>query len=81
MVAARDKVDAAFEDFLGGLGGQAETTRRVLAVRDAGMDVILLAKQRNAALEHLATRGTDDIPDDQEVEGVFYRRADAFAFF
>jgi hypothetical protein len=42
---------------------------------------MLLSKQRDAALEHLATGGPDDIPDDQEVEGAIYRRADALAFF
>ncbi len=81
VVAAGDEVDAACEDLFGGLGGQAKTTGRVFAVGDAGVDVMLLSKERNAALEYLATGGTDDIPDDQEVERAIYRRADALAFF
>ena len=32
-------------------------------------------------LEHLPAGGTHHVPDDQEVEGGFYRRAEAFAFF
>jgi hypothetical protein len=45
------------------------------------MHVVLFAGEGNAALEGLATGGTDDVPDQQEGEGGFYRRADAFAFF
>ncbi len=81
MVAAGDEVDAGCKHLVGGLRGQAETARCIFAVGDAGVDVMLLAKQRNAALQRLATRGTDDVPDYQEVERAFYRRADAFAFF
>jgi hypothetical protein len=33
------------------------------------VDVMLFSKQRDAPLEDLATGGTDDVPDDQEVEG------------
>ena len=31
--------------------------------------LMLLSKQRDAALEDLASGGTDDVPDDQEVQG------------
>jgi hypothetical protein len=71
VVAAGNEVDAACEHIFRGLGRQAKTARGVLAIGDAGVDLMLLAKQRNAALEHLATRRTDDVPDDQEVEGAF----------
>ena len=81
MVAAGDEVDAGGEHLVGGLRGQAETARCVFAVSDAGVDVMLLAKQRDATLQRFATRGTDDVPDYQNVERAFYRRADAFAFF
>jgi hypothetical protein len=32
---------------------------------------VLLSKQRNATFEHLAAGGTDDVPDDEEVERIF----------
>ncbi len=67
MIAARDEVDAAFEHFFGGLRGQAETARGVFAVGDAGIDSVLLARQRHTALEGIATRRTDDVADEQEV--------------
>lgn len=81
VIAAGDEVDPAGKDFLGGLRGQAETARGIFAIGDASVDAVLLSKQRNASLQRLATRRTDDVPDDQEVEGAFYRRAAAFAFF
>jgi hypothetical protein len=55
---------------LGRLGGQAEAARSVLAVGDAGMDVVLFARQRNAALERLAAWRSYDVSDEQQVEGV-----------
>lgn len=81
VIAAGDKVDSASKDLLGGLRGQAKTARGIFAVGNAGVDAVLLSKQRNASLQHLATGGTYDVPDDQEVEGAIYRRAEAFAFF
>ena len=64
VIAAGDEVDAACEHFFGGLRGQAKTARGVFAVGNAGMDLVLLSKQGDAALEHLAPGGTDDVPDD-----------------
>jgi hypothetical protein len=45
------------------------------------MDFVLLSKEGDAALEHLAPGGTNDVPDDEQLEGTTYRRAAAFAFF
>jgi len=81
MIAAGDEIDAAGKHFFSGLRGQAKTARSIFAVGDAGVDMMLFSKQRNAPLEHLTTGGSDDVPNDQEVERAFYRRADAFAFF
>ena len=81
VIAAGDKVDPASKNLLGGLRGQAKTARGIFAIGNAGVDAVLLSKQRNASLQHLATGGTYDVPDDQEVEGAIYRRAEAFAFF
>jgi hypothetical protein len=33
------------------------------------MDVMLLASEGDAALQRIAPRGTDDVPDEQKVEG------------
>jgi hypothetical protein len=45
------------------------------------MDFVLLSKEGDAALEHLAPGGTNDVPHDEQFEGTTYRRAEAFAFF
>lgn len=69
MIPARDEIDARGEHLLGGLGGQAKTARGIFAVGDAGMDLMLLASESDAALKGVAARGSDDVPDEQEVEG------------
>jgi hypothetical protein len=82
MVSSGDEVDTALEHLLGRLPRQAKTTRGVFAVGDTGMDLVLLSKQRDATLESLSSRGSYDVPNDQEVQArAIYRRAEAFAFF
>ncbi len=80
MIAAGDEIDAYGEEFFGGLRGETEPARDVLTVGDAGMDVMLLARKRKTALERFTARRSDDVADDEQVEGV-QRRDDAFAFF
>ena|SRR6516225_2233560 len=82
MIAAGDKIDAAGEHLIGGRRSQAEAARRVFTIGDACVHVVLFAQQRNAALKHLTTRRSNNIANDEDIEGgAFYRRADAFAFF
>jgi hypothetical protein len=69
VVAAGDEIDAAGKHLFGGLRRQTETARGVFAVGDAGVDVVLLASERNAALERLAPGRTDDVSDQQQREG------------
>ena len=68
MIPSGDKVDAAGEHFFGSLSGQPKPACGVLAIGDAGMDLMLLSKQRYATLERLASRGADHVPDNHEVQ-------------
>jgi len=43
------------------------------------MNVVLVAQQRNAALEGVAAGRSNDVPNEQQVERI-YLRDDAFAF-
>jgi hypothetical protein len=45
MIATGDEIHAAFEHLIGGLGGQTEAARGILAVGDASVNMILLSKQ------------------------------------
>lgn len=81
VVTARDDVDPAGEELLGGLRGEAEATRRILAVRDAEVDRILLPRQRDMLFERLSPRCADDVADDENPNRFGYERAEAFAFF
>jgi hypothetical protein len=64
------------------LGGQTETGRRVLAVGDDCVDVMLLSREGEMFLENLAPRRPDDVADDEDGEGgLRYDLALAFARF
>ncbi len=69
VVAAGDEVDAGREHRLGGLRGQAEAARRVLAVGDHRVDVVLLPRELEMLLENLAARRTHDVADDKDGDG------------
>ena len=54
MISAGNEVDAGFEQLLGGLRRQTKTARDVFAVGDAGVNLMLIANQRDTALERVA---------------------------
>ena len=80
MVAAGEDVDPGGEQLLRGLNRQAEAAGSVLAVRNAEIDAVLLARRGEAPLQRVATRRADDVADDEDVEPGCYLRAGAFAF-
>jgi hypothetical protein len=59
--------------------GQAEAARRILAVGDNAINAVLLTRKREMLLQRLASRGSDDIADDQQVDCGLYDRALALA--
>lgn len=81
VIAAGNEVDTTGKHLFSGLRGQPEAACGILTVGNAGVDVMLLAEQRHATFEDVPPSGTDDVPDQQKVQGAFYRRADVFAFF
>jgi hypothetical protein len=56
VISARDEVDAGREQLVSCLSGQAEAAGDVFAVDDAAVNRVLLADERNAAFESIATR-------------------------
>ena len=79
VVPRRDEVDPGREHLVGGLRGEAETARRIFAIRDRRLDVVLFANERNATFERVTARRADDVTDQEKFKG-FYRRDEAFAF-
>jgi hypothetical protein len=46
------------------------------------VNLVLFARERDAAFQRVASRGTNHVPDQQHADdGNGYRRADALAFF
>jgi len=62
-----------------GLLGEAEAAGRVFAIGDDAVDAMLLARKSEMLLQRLASRGSDDIADNQQVDGGLYDRARALA--
>jgi hypothetical protein len=56
VIAGRDEVHARLEHLFGGLRGQPEAGRGVFTVGDTGVNLMLLANERDAALERVAAR-------------------------
>jgi hypothetical protein len=82
VVAGRDEIHPGSEHLVRGLGRQAESGRRVLAVGDDRVDVVLLSREGEMFLENLAARRTDNVADDEDGEGgLRYDLALAFARF
>jgi hypothetical protein len=60
---------------------QTESARGVFTIGDAEIDVILIAYERDTALQGFAAGRSDDVPDQEQGKCASYLRADAFAFF
>ena len=69
MVAERDRVDSVGEQLLGDARRQADTVGRVLAVRDAEVDVELVAKSLQPLFERTTPRDADDVGDEEQDQG------------
>jgi hypothetical protein len=69
VVAERDRVDSVGEQLLGDARRQADTVGRVLAVRDAEVDVELGAELAEPLLQRAAPRDADDVGDEEQDQG------------
>jgi hypothetical protein len=74
VVAERDRVDAAPRAAVGELRRDAHAVRDVLAVRDAEVDVELVASEAKALLDRLAARRADDVGDEEKPQLAAERR-------
>jgi hypothetical protein len=59
--------------------GETEAARGVLAVGDDAVNTMLLTRKREMLLQRLASRGSDDIADNEQIDGGLYDRALALA--
>ena len=69
VVAEGDRVGAGGEKPLGQLRRDPDAVGDVLAVDDADVDVELLAQRAEAVLERVASRASDDVSDEEDVQG------------
>ena len=69
MVSERDRVRAGGQDPVGEPRGDPDAVRRVLAVDDAEVDLELVPKAREQALDRVASGATDDVADEEDPHG------------